>query len=137
MDLKNLLNELLGELGKVSRTDAVVGSVRDAGKAKVLPLSKVSIGFGTATAGVGGKAKATEGETVSDADASAAGAGGAVVVEPRAFVVVGEDGVPHLLALQNGKTPVVRRGVRILPQPAEPEALPGVVAPKLGEKRDG
>jgi uncharacterized spore protein YtfJ len=137
MDLKNLLSELLGELGKVSRTDAVVGGVRDAGKAKVLPLSKVSIGFGTAVAGVGGKAKASEGDTVSDADASAAGAGGAVVVEPRAFVVVGEDGEPHMLALQNGKTPVVRRGVRILPKPSEPEALPGVAAPKLGAKRDG
>jgi uncharacterized spore protein YtfJ len=133
MDLKNLMQELLGELAKVSNADGVVGSVRDAGKAKVLPLSKVSIGFGTVVGGIGAKAKRGEGE--SDADASAGGAGGAVVVEPRAFVVVGEDGVPHMLALQNGKTAVVRRGVRILPQRAADE-LPGVSAPALVGKRE-
>jgi uncharacterized spore protein YtfJ len=93
MDLKHLMEELLVELGKVSKADSVVGNVRDAGSAKVLPLSKVSIGFGTAVGGVGGKSSAG----VGDADASAGGAGGAVVVEPRAFVVVGEDGVPHML----------------------------------------
>lgn len=133
MDLKNLMQELLGELGKVAQTDGVVGSVRDAGKAKVLPLSKVSIGFGTAVGGIGGKAKRGEGE--SDADASVGGAGGAVVVEPRAFVVVGEDGVPHMLALQNGKTAVVRRGVRILPQRSAAE-LPAVEVPQLDGKKD-
>ncbi|HVJ17662.1 MAG TPA: spore germination protein GerW family protein [Polyangiaceae bacterium] len=133
MDLKNLMQELLGELGKVSKADAVAGSVRDAGKAKVLPLSKVSIGFGTAVGGIGGKAKRGEGE--SDADASVGGAGGAVVVEPKAFVVVGEDGVPHMLALQNGKTAVVRRGVRILPQRSA-EELPGVTVPALNGKRE-
>ena len=135
MDLKDLVEELLGELGKVVKTDAVVGKVRDAGKAKILPLSKVSIGFGTAMGGVDGKAKRSAGE--SDADASVGGAGGAVVVEPRAFVVVGEDGVPHMLALQNGKTPVVRKGVRILPQRDAAPALPEVEIPRLGAKRDG
>ena len=53
MDLKGLVTELLSELGKVSQSDAVVGAVRDAGKAKVLPLSRISIGFGTATGEVG------------------------------------------------------------------------------------
>ncbi len=133
MDLKNLMQELLGELAKVSNADGVVGSVRDAGKAKVLPLSKVSIGFGTAVGGVDAKAKRGDGQ--SDADASVGGAGGAVVIEPRAFVVVGEDGVPHMLALQNGKTAVVRRGVRILPQRSA-EELPGAPVPALGAKRE-
>jgi uncharacterized spore protein YtfJ len=128
MDLSNLLKELLGELGKVSKADAVVGVVRDAGRAKVLPLSKVSIGFGTATGGIGGKA-GRAGDS-GDADATAGGAGGAVMIEPRAFVVVGEDGVPHLLALNNGKTAVLRSGVAILPNgqlaaPAEPLKLEG------------
>jgi uncharacterized spore protein YtfJ len=128
MDLTILLKELLGELGKVSKADAVVGVVRDAGRAKVLPLSKVSIGFGTATGGIGGKASRA-GDS-SDADATVGGAGGAVMIEPRAFVVVGEDGVPHLLALNNGKTAVLRSGVAILPNgqlaaPAEPLKLEG------------
>jgi uncharacterized spore protein YtfJ len=98
----------------------------------VLPLSKVSIGFGTAVGGVGGKSSAG----VGDADASAGGAGGAVVVEPRAFVVVGEDGVPHMLALQNGKTAVVRRGVRILPEKNGPDELGGTNVPALTGKRE-
>lgn len=130
MDLKELVTELLSELGKVSRSDAVVGAVRDAGKAKVLPLSRVSIGFGTAAGDVGGKSQS--GGKQGDAGAAGGGAGGALVVEPRAFVVVGEDGVPHLLALERGKAAVVRQGVEILPQKPAPEALgPGAV-PRLG-----
>jgi len=130
MDLKSLMGELLGELGRVSKADGVVGTVRDAGSAKVLPLSKISIAFGTAIGDVGGTAK--RGNDERDADAEVGGAGGAIVVEPRAFVVVGEDGVPHMLALHRGKTAVVRKGIEILPAPSSPEALPGAAAPQLG-----
>jgi len=129
MDLKGLMGELLGELGRVAKADGVVGTVRDAGTSKVLPLSKISIAFGTAIGDVGGTAK--RGNDENDAGAEVGGAGGAIVVEPRAFVVVGEDGVPHLLALHRGKTAVVRRGVEILSAKA-PEALPGAAAPQLG-----
>jgi hypothetical protein len=48
---------------------------------------------------------------------------------------VGEDGVPHMLALQRGKTAVLRKGVQILPAPgaaASPDALPSAAAPQLG-----
>src|SRR5450432_2982041 len=130
MDLKGLMSELLGELGRVSKADGVVGTVREAGQPKVLPLSKISIAFGTAIGDVGGTAK--RGNDERDADAEAGGAGGAIVVEPRAFVVVGEDGVPHMLALHRGKTAVVRRGVEILPAPPAAEALPGGASPQLG-----
>lgn len=131
MDLKHLVQELLEELGKVAKADAVVGGVRDAGKAKVLPLAKISIGFGTAIGSLDGKTK--QGGEESGAGAQAGGAGGAVVVEPRAFVVVGEDGVPHMLALANGKQAVVRRGVQILPQAEPAPALPSADSPRLGD----
>lgn len=134
MDLKDVMKELLTELGRVAKTDAVVGTVRDAGKAKILPLSKVSVGFGTALAGIGGKAK--RGSEESDAGAEAGGAGGAVVVEPRAFVVIGEDGEPHMLALQPGKQAIVRRGIEILPERSV-EALAGASRPELGPRKDG
>jgi len=128
MDLKGLLSELLSELGKVSQSDAVVGAVRDAGKAKVLPLSRISIGFGTATGELGG----TTGPTgPAGAGAAAGGAGGAIVVEPRAFVVVGEDGVPHMLALERGKAAVARPGVRILPNGAGSPELESGAEPRL------
>jgi uncharacterized spore protein YtfJ len=130
MDLKGLMSELLGELNRVSKADGVVGTVRDAGQAKVLPLSKISIAFGTAIGDVGGTAQ--RGTDERGADAEVGGAGGAIVVEPRAFVVVGEDGVPHMLALHRGKTAVVRRGVEILPAPKAPEALPAAATPRLG-----
>lgn len=128
MDLKGLVTELLSELGKVSQSDAVVGAVRDAGKAKVLPLSRISIGFGTATGEVGGTSQATG---ASEASAAGGGAGGAIVVEPRAFVVVGEDGVPHMLALERGKTAVARPGVRILPTGDGAHELAGAPTPQL------
>jgi uncharacterized spore protein YtfJ len=131
VDLKLLMQELLDELGKVAKADAVVGGVRDAGKAKVLPLAKISVGFGTAMGSLDGKAQ--RGNEESGAGAQAGGAGGAVVIEPRAFVVVGEDGVPHMLALANGKQAVVRRGVRILPEATLTPALNGAETPRLGD----
>jgi len=133
MDLKDLMGELLGELGRVAKADGVVGTVRDAGKAKVLPLSKISIAFGTAIGDVGGSSK--RGNEEKDAGAEVGGAGGAIVVEPRAFVVVGEDGVPQMLALHRGKTAVLRKGVQILPAAkpaASPDALPSAATPQLG-----
>jgi uncharacterized spore protein YtfJ len=134
MDLKELVTELLTELGKVSKSDAVVGTVRDAGKAKVLPLSRVRLGFGTALGEADGKASTSGGER--DAGGALGGAGGALVVEPKAFVVVGEDGVPHLLALEGGKHGVVRRGIEILPAKPETPTLDAKVAPRLGPRGD-
>ena len=129
MDLKELVTELLSELGKISKSDAVVGVVRDAGKAKVLPLSRVRVGFGTAVGEAGGKARLSGEE--GDAGGAAGGAAGAIVVEPKAFVVVGEDGVPHLLALEGGKHGVVRRGIEILPEKTAAPALEHGVTPRL------
>lgn len=131
MDLNDLVKNLLSELQKVSKSDAVVGTVRDAGKAKVLPLSKISVAFGTGTAGVGGKNE-REGKQ-GDAGIEGGGAGGALMVEPKAFVVVGEDGVPHMLALKKGRQPVMRRGLEILPEGEQSRALGGAKARELGD----
>lgn len=131
MDLKHLVDELLSELGKVARADAVVGNVRDAGRAKVLPLAKVSIGFGTAIGDASGNTKREQEEN--GAGARGGGAGGAVVVEPRAFVVVGEDGEPHMLAIGPGKQAVVRRGVRITAGPEASDLLAALQTPRLSD----
>jgi uncharacterized spore protein YtfJ len=131
MDLNDLVKGLLSELQKVSKSDAVVGTVRDAGKAKVLPLSKISIAFGTGIAGIDGKSE-REGRQ-GDAGVEGGGAGGALLVEPKAFVVVGEDGVPHMLALKRGKQAVMRRGIEILPEGEASLRLGEGKAPQLGE----
>ena len=129
MEVKNLIKGLMDELNKVSKSDAVVGGVRDAGKAKVVPLSRVSIGFGVGLGGMGGK---TGKPTPGGGKAEAGGAGGAIVVEPRAFVVVGEDGLVHMLALNQGKHAVVRRGIEILPEHYEHLRLGEPATPQLG-----
>ncbi len=133
MDLDGLVKNLLGELNKISKSEAVVGQVRDAGKAKVMPLSKISIGFGAASAGAGGKGK---GDNKSDAGVEGGGVGGAVMVEPKAFVVVGEDGIPHMLALRKGKGAVARRGLEIMPQVNGAPQLAGTPAKLLEGKGD-
>jgi uncharacterized spore protein YtfJ len=109
--LDKLVSGLLAELGKISKSDAVAGNVRDAGKAKVMPLCRVSIGFGTGAGELGGKH--TSEEALRKAGLEGGGAGGALTVEPKAFVVVGPDGVPHMLVL-NGRKTVVRRGIDLL-----------------------
>ncbi len=130
MDLNDLVKGLLSELNKVSKSDAVVGAVRDAGRAKVMPLSKVSIAFGAGTAGVGGKTQREE--RSGDAGIEGGGAGGALLVEPKAFVVVGEDGVPHMLALKRGKHAVLRRGLEIAPF-ENASQLPPVESKRIGD----
>ncbi|MEZ4223651.1 MAG: spore germination protein GerW family protein [Polyangiaceae bacterium] len=127
MDLDDLVKGLLSEIGKVSKSDAVVGEVRDAGRAKMLPLSKISVAFGTGVVGFGGKNE-KDGKQA-DAGIEGGGVGGAVVVEPKAFVVVGEDGVPHLLALKRGRQAVLRRGVELVPTEA-PAALSPAPTPR-------
>ena len=37
MELKNLVKNLLAEINKISKSEAVVGSIRDAGQAKAVP----------------------------------------------------------------------------------------------------
>ena len=111
MALDKLVGSLLGELAKVTKSEAVVGEVRDAGKAKVVPLCKVSLGFGTGVAGMDG----SRGER--NAGGEGGGAGGALTLDPRAFVVVAEDGDPHLLVLRSGGA-VMREGIEIVPEKA-------------------
>jgi uncharacterized spore protein YtfJ len=129
MELKNLVKNLLSEINKISRSEAVVGGVRDAGKAKVIPLSRITVGFGTAVGGADGKSTSETRE--GDAAGQGGGAGGALRVEPRAFVVVGEDGVPHMLALTRGHA-VVRRGIELTKDTEEVAKLPSAApAPRL------
>jgi uncharacterized spore protein YtfJ len=58
-----------------------------------------------------------------------------MVIEPKAFVVVGEDGVPHMLALKRGKQAVLRRGIEIIPQ-GNTFGLAAAPAKELGEGSD-
>jgi uncharacterized spore protein YtfJ len=124
MALNDLIRGMLAEIGKVAQSSTVVGKVRDAGSTQVVPLSKVSVGFGTGVAGLDGKRKGENSE--SDAGVAGSGAGGALVVEPKAFVVIDENGIPHMLALK-GKRAELRQGVEI----GGPMLAPAPEAPQL------
>lgn len=119
MDLNELLNGLMTEVRKVSDTASMIGEPLKIGSSHMVPLLSVTIGFGTATTDLSGTGERRGGR------AEGGGAGGGMVVEPRAFVVVGGDGVPHLIALKNGKTGVVQRAIELRPNETPAGGLPG------------
>lgn len=109
MHLKDLLDELMTELHKVSRSSALVGAPLSLGETQLLPLCRLTMGFGTGTTDAAGKALGRGGAL------EGAGAGGALAVEPRAFVVIGPAGVPQLLSIRHGKRAVLRQAVEVRP----------------------
>ncbi len=92
MDLNELLNGLMADMRSVSDTASMIGEPLEVGSSHMVPLLSVSIAFGTATTDLSGAGERRGGHV------DGAGAGGTMVVTPRAFVVVGKDGVPQLVA---------------------------------------
>jgi uncharacterized spore protein YtfJ len=109
MALKNLLDDLMKELHKVSRTSALVGAPMQMGDVQLVPLCRLTMGFGTGTTDAAGKAAGRGGAL------EGAGAGGALGVEPRAFVVIGPDGVPQMLSMRRGGRAVLQHAVEVRP----------------------
>lgn len=114
MELKALLDELMGELQKVSRTNALVGRPLEMGKSKLIPLCKLTMGFGAGTSDAAGSYVGRDGAL------EGAAAGGALSVEPRAFVVIGPDGVPQMLSMRRGRRATLQHAVEVKPEAAEP-----------------
>lgn len=109
MDLKVLLDDLMKELQKVARTNALVGKPFELGNSQLVPLCKLTMGFGTATSDAAGTYVGRDGTL------EGAGAGGALSVEPRAFVVIGPDGIPQMLSMRRGKRAVLNKAVEVRP----------------------
>lgn len=109
MELKVLLDDLMKELQKVTRTNALVGKPFELGNSQLVPLCKLTMGFGTATSDSAGSYVGREGQI------EGAGAGGGLSVEPRAFVVIGPDGVPQMLSMRRGKRAVLNKAVEVRP----------------------
>jgi uncharacterized spore protein YtfJ len=107
MKLEDLLDDLMKELHKVSRSSALVGAPITLGDAQLVPLCRLTMGFGTGTTDAAGRALGRGGAL------EGAGAGGAIAVEPRAFVIVGADGVPQMLSMRRGKKAVLQHAVEV------------------------
>ena len=116
MDLNALLNGLMADMRKVSDTATMVGKPLALGSAHMVPLLSVTIGFGTATTDLSGSNERRGGRV------DGGGAGGTMVVTPRAFVVVGEDGSPQLVALKDGRYGHVQPAIELdgKPPPTSP-----------------
>lgn len=57
-NLKSLLSSIIGELRKIATTETVVGKPIELGNKKVIPISKILVGFGVG--GGEGKSKRKE-----------------------------------------------------------------------------
>jgi uncharacterized spore protein YtfJ len=87
--VENLIDTLLGKLKDLVDSETVVGKPIEAGKAIVIPVTKISFGFGA-----GG------GQTKSDTD-KGSGTGGGAIIEPIAIIMV-EDGAVRVHSLKEG-----------------------------------
>ncbi|HEY8042601.1 MAG TPA: spore germination protein GerW family protein [Polyangiaceae bacterium] len=113
MHLKTLLDDLMKELHKVSRSSELVGAPLTLGEVQLVPLCRLTMGFASGTSEAAGKAAGRGGAF------EGAGAGGGLAVEPRAFVVVGPDGVPRMLSMRRGKRAVLQHAVEVRPTSAD------------------
>ena len=86
-NLKDLLASIIVELRKIATTETVVGEPVGLGDKKVVPISKILIGFG-----VGGGRKKSKDKN----DDFSGGGGGGARVEPVGFIVLDGDKVSFL-----------------------------------------
>jgi uncharacterized spore protein YtfJ len=113
MDLDDLLKGLMSDMRKVSDTASMIGEPLKVGSSHMVPLLGVTIGFGAAATDLSGAGERRGGR------AEGGGAGGTMVVSPRAFVVIGADGVPKLVALKDGKYGSVQEAIALGPHEEE------------------
>jgi uncharacterized spore protein YtfJ len=81
MVIEELVQAVLTEVRKLTRTETVVGDPITVGETTILPVSRISVGFA-----VGGGQK-------TDKDGKGEATGGGATVEPVAFIVVRKDKV--------------------------------------------
>lgn len=117
MELKELLDGLMKELQQIANSASIIGEPVELRTSHMVPLLKVTIGFGTGTSDVAGARGARDGSV------AGGGAGGAMTVEPKAFVVVGPDGIPQMLSMKRGRRAVLQHAVEVPGNPGVP-ALP-------------
>ena len=117
MELNDLVTSLMAQLHRVSKSEQVVGKPMIFGESAVVPLCRITVGFGTGSTDVAGQA------SKSGANFDVGGAGGGLIVEPRAFVVVGKDGHTQMLSVRKGAKAILQRAIDVLPQTVE-QVLP-------------
>ncbi len=128
MELNDLVSSLMAQLHRVSKSESVVGKPMIFGESAVVPLCKITVGFGTGSSDVTGQA------SKSGANFDVGGAGGGLIVEPRAFVVVGKNGQTQMLSVRKGAKAILQRAIDILPEAVD-KVLPAAEEHKVEEAK--
>ena len=113
MEIKDLIKKLLSEINAISKTETVVGEPLQVGRSKLIPISKLSIGFG-----VGGVSSNAQGgsEASGGGEGQIGGAGGGLRVEPMAFIAVDPEGRAQLLCLDEPEATVIDKLLHVAPE---------------------
>jgi len=85
--LNELLSSIIGELKQISTTETIIGEPVTLADKKVVPVSRLMLGFG-----VGGG----EGESEEKGSGFGGGGGGGIRIEPVGFIVIDGDKVSFL-----------------------------------------
>jgi len=143
VEVRDLIKKLLEEINAISKTETVVGEPLEVGATKIIPISKLSIGFGVGGGNVSG---AGEGDAKAEGGAQLGGAGGGVKVQPMAFIAVDPEGGAQLLTLDEPEATVIDKLLTVAPDLVErlatrfnteaPDKLAGEPAPKVIEGED-
>jgi uncharacterized spore protein YtfJ len=127
MELDDLVTSLMNQLQRVTKSEQVVGRPMTFGDSAVVPLCKVTVGFGTGSTDVTGTAD--KGGATFDVG----GAGGGIIVEPRAFVVVGKGGQAQMLSVKKGAKAILQKAIDVIPHTVEQVLPAGDDQKKLGD----
>ncbi len=120
MDVAKIIESLLNEVQQISRADTVVGDPIEVGASKLIPISKLSLGFGVGAGNGEGEGQAG---TSAGMGASAGGAGGGVKIQPMAFIAVAPDGSAQLLSLDEPESNLIEKLLQVVPEIVEKYAL--------------
>ena len=110
--IEKMLQTLLSEFQKISRTENVIGEAIQCGDSMVIPISKVQIGFGVATTG----GAATDSQDSKNGRMRGSGSGGGIRVEPVACIVIEKSGRAQLLQLSSPNYSNVGRVIDLVPE---------------------
>ncbi len=86
-NINEMLSSIIGELKHIAKTETIVGEPVSLGEKKVVPVSRISIGFA-----VGGG----ENESSTKTGGFGGGGGGGARVDPIGFIVIDKEDVSFL-----------------------------------------
>lgn len=113
MKLKDVVQSLLREVQQISHTETVVGESISVAGTKLIPISRLTLGFG---AGVGGGEASAEAKGRKGLGLEMQGAGGGIKVQPVAFIAVDAEGGAQLLSFEQPDQGVVDKLLQIAPE---------------------